>query len=249
MVNNYYCDRERNRCSDMETCKIKSKNTGILLIHGFGGSVSEVEPLGAFLREKGFTVLFTRLSGHGGSRAELRRTSGKAWIESAQRDLDALRQEADQVFILGFSLGGLIAVNLAVDNPVAGIATLNSPIYCWHKRQILRNTAQDLRSGGRAHIRHYLESTVKFPWQTLLNFQRVLHTTKGRLSELRCPLFIAQGLLDDTASPRSGDYILTHAGSKDKRLCRYSASGHLICHEPDSEALFRDLSDFIEARL
>lgn len=222
---------------------------GILLIHGFGGSVWEVEPLGAVLRKKGFTVLSTKLSGHGGSRSELRRASGKAWIASAQRDLDTLRQETDQVFILGFSLGGLIAINLAIDNPVAGIATLNSPIYCWHKRQILRNTVQDLRSGNRAHIRHYLESSVKFPWQTLLNFQRVLSTTKERLKELRCPIFIAQGVLDDTASPRSADYILAHAGSKDKRLCRYPASGHLICHEPDSEALFRDLSGFIEGLL
>lgn len=225
---------------------IKENSMGILLIHGFGGNVSEVEPLREFLSASGFRVVSTMLSGHGGTRAQLRCSGWQDWVASAQRDLDTLRRNTERVFIVGFSMGGLIAIHLAIDNPVIGIATLNSPIYCWHKRQILRNTIQDLKYGESGHLRHYLESGTKFPWRTLLNFQRLLHLTKERLMELTCPIFIAQGTLDDTVSPRSADHILKNTASEKKQLQHYYKSSHLICHGPDNDALFRDLKGFIE---
>lgn len=220
---------------------------GVLLIHGFGGDISEVAPLSDSLKARGYTVASAELRGHGGCRKELRASDWRGWVASAQEALEVLKQEADLIFIIGFSMGGLIAVNLAIDNPVMGIATLNSPIYCWHKRQIAKNTLEDLKQGSREHIRHYLASGVKFPWQTLLNFQRLLYHTKKRLKELQCPIFVAQGMVDDTVSPRSAAYIFRRVGSSEKRLRRYPHSGHLICYEPDSAQLFSDLREFIES--
>ncbi len=227
--------------------RVLASRPGVLLIHGFGGDVSEVAPLAAHLRQRGFTVVTPVLSGHGQGRRALGASGWRDWIASARAGLEALNREADRAVVIGFSMGGLIAVNLALAHPLAGIAALNSPIYCWNKRQILANVLQDLRAGSREHIRHYAASGVKFPLRTLAHFQRLLHATKGRLGAVGCPLFIAQGLLDDTVSPRSAAYLYRHAGSPAKTLRHYPGSGHLICHGPDSEALFRDLEAFLAA--
>lgn len=219
---------------------------GILLIHGFGGDISEIAPLAERLCRMGFAVSCARLHGHGGTRSDLRHTSWRLWLSSAQEAFNALKERTKAVFIIGFSMGGLIAINLAIDNPVFGIATLNSPIYCWNKRQILSNAIQDLHRGERAHLRHYLQSGIKFPWQTLLNFQRLLDTTKGRLPYMDTPIFVAQGLQDDTVSPRSAPFIMENVNAATRRLGSYPSSGHLICHGPDFETLLRDLCAFFE---
>jgi len=217
----------------------------VLLIHGFGGDVSEVAPLAAHLRHRGYRVATPVLSGHGQGRRALRASGWRDWIASARAGLEELRDETDRVVVIGFSMGGLIAANLALEYPLAGIAMLNAPIFCWNKRQILANVLQDLKTGRREHIRHYAASGVKFPLRTLAHFQRLLFSTKGRLRAVQCPVFIAQGLLDDTVLPRSGDYLYRHAGSTVKTLRCYPNSSHLICHEPDSEVLFQDLECFL----
>lgn len=220
-------------------------NPGCLLIHGFGGDVSEVKPLQSYLNEKGFTVKCSHLDGHTGVREDLRHVDCLDWIASAQDDLEDLKAECDCLFIIGFSMGGLIAANLAVNNKVVGIATLNSPIYCWHKRQILSNILQDLKQSKHGHISHYLESTVKFPIQALLQFNLLLKRTKVLLHYVKCPVFIAQALKDDTVSPKSAEYIRRQLGSDHKEVKYYEESGHLICHGPDRQVLFNDLHQFI----
>lgn len=219
--------------------------TGCLLIHGFGGDISEVAPLAQLLRDQGFTVRCFRLPGHTGERRDLKRADHMAWIASAQKELNTLQNSCGRVFIIGFSMGGLIAANLACENEVAGIATLNSPIYCWHKRQIFRNVLTDLKTGKRHYLPRYLHSAVKFPTRALMEFNRLLRITKKRLKDIPCPLFIAQGLEDDTVSPRSAAYILKAAGSPIKTICYYKHSDHLICRGHDLLALFRDLTGFM----
>ncbi len=221
------------------------KNTGCLLIHGFGGDLSEIDPLACLLKEQGFTIRCFQLPGHTGKRRDLGRADHLDWIAAAQNELEELQKSCEKVFIIGFSMGGLIAANLACDNTVTGIATLNSPIFCWNKRQILRNILKDFKSGEQDHLPRYLHSVVKFPLNALLQFNRLLRKTKKRLREVSCPVFIAQGLQDDTVSPKSAAYLLRTIGSHLKTIRYYKHSGHLICCGPDRYALFRDLMAFM----
>lgn len=218
---------------------------GCLLIHGFGGDISEIEPLESCLNDQGITVKCSELKGHTGLRRDLSQVEYLDWITSAQDDLDELGKGCNTLFIIGFSMGGLIAANLACNNRVAGIAMLNSPIYCWNKRQIISNIVHDLKNQQNSYISRYLHSTVKFPIRALLQFNLLLKRTKYLLGHLKCPLFIGQGLLDDTVSPKSAEYIRKNSGSSHKTVRYYRNSNHLICHGPDSRILFTDLMGFI----
>lgn len=49
------------------------------------------------------------------------------------------------------------------------------------------------------------------------------------IKNVRCPLFIAQALEDDTVKWKSADYIYKNAASEFKLIKYYKGSGHLIC--------------------
>lgn len=220
-------------------------HAGCLLIHGFGGDLSEIQPLESFLTSQGIVVQCVALPGHTGIRKDLGSADHLDWIASAQDALDTLQKRCDTPFIIGFSMGGLIAANLACDTRVAGIALLSSPIFCWDKKRILRNVLSDLKSRERSHIAHYLHSTVKFPLRALLQFNLLLKKTKKRLSLVTCPVFIAQGLLDDTVSPQSAEYLRRFTSASQKTVKYYARSSHLICHSADRQALFNDLLTYM----
>ena len=65
----------------------QKSSTGILLLHGLSGTPSEVNPLGDYLAERGFSVLGPWLKGHDSNPKDLAKTTWQDWAGSAQRGL------------------------------------------------------------------------------------------------------------------------------------------------------------------
>ena len=63
----------------------KGSNTGVLLIHGFTGTPSEVRLLGEFLKDKGYTVRGILLKGHGTTIEDMRKCGYRDWIKMPLR--------------------------------------------------------------------------------------------------------------------------------------------------------------------
>jgi carboxylesterase len=57
-----------------------------------------------------------------------------------------------------------------------------------------------------------------FPISALYNFKAVLIKTKPLLNQIGCPVFIAQGLRDDTVHKKSAEYIFENVSSKEKHI-------------------------------
>ncbi|HHY82372.1 MAG TPA: alpha/beta fold hydrolase [Clostridiales bacterium] len=220
--------------------------TGCLLIHGFGGDPSDVEPLADFLHQKGILVLCPTLKGHTGKRRDLRGVSYRQWIQSAEEGLKALSNQCDNLVLIGFSMGGLISVSLPHSNQVRGIVLLNTPIYPWNLKQIGLNIITDLRKRSYEHIRYYTSSIKKIPISATIEFLKFLNTAKHNFKQQKYPLFIGQALADDTVQPRSAEYIYHSCPIADKSLYYYGTSNHLICHSKAAPELFKDILMFIE---
>ncbi len=220
------------------------KKTGCLIIHGFSGGVYEVEPLAGYLAKEGFETVCPELKGHTGRRRDIAFVSYKDWIASAEEELVKLKSECEKIAMIGFSMGGLIAVNLALKHKPDVLVTLSMPIFHWDFSIIARNILEDFKAREASNLRRYVKSST-IPVTALLNFKALLQRTKGRLKDISTPIFIAQGLKDDTVQARSAEYIYRYTGSEIKELKYYNDSEHLICHGPDSENLFRDVAAFI----
>jgi len=103
-------------------------DTGILLIHGFTGTPYEMQNLSSFLNEKGYSTYSVRLPGSGTNIENMNRFEYKDWYDSLKYGYFALKNSCENVYIVGQSLGGLLASVTGYYNDVKGIALLNPAI-------------------------------------------------------------------------------------------------------------------------
>src|SRR5438270_14050723 len=71
--------------------------TGVLLIHGLGGTPLEVKSLGRSLIDTSATILCCQLAGHCGTEADLVATSWQDWYASVEEALARLEKDCDTI--------------------------------------------------------------------------------------------------------------------------------------------------------
>ncbi|GII59976.1 esterase [Sphaerisporangium krabiense] len=103
---------------------------GVLLCHGFTGSPQSLRPWAEYLAAAGLTVSLPRLPGHGTTWQEMNRTRWEDWYAELERAFESLRGRCAEVFVMGLSLGGCMALRLAeVHGPlVRGLVIVNPSI-------------------------------------------------------------------------------------------------------------------------
>lgn len=85
-----------------------------LLVHGFPGTPAELRALGGWLAARGFRVHAPLLPGFGADIPNLGKTRRAAWLGAARRAWEALREgQGAQTVLLGFSMGGALALQVA----------------------------------------------------------------------------------------------------------------------------------------
>jgi carboxylesterase len=109
----------------------KGGRTGILLIHGLGGTPVEVRFIAQGLARAGFTVLCCQLAGHCGTPDDLRKSTWRDWCASVEQAHDRLKAECDTIIAGGLSTGALLAIDLADKRPgeVHGLTLFSPSIY------------------------------------------------------------------------------------------------------------------------
>jgi len=223
------------------------KKVGCLIIHGFAGNLGEIEPLNKYLLSMGFITLCPKLEGHTGRKKDLAKTNYCQWIKSAEEGLLKLKEQCEEVILIGFSMGGLIAMNLSLKHRVIALITLSTPIYYWDIKRVALNIVDDFKNMSFVNSKSYIRAAIRIPFTAMINFKLFLSRTKPLVNKINCPIFVAQGLIDDTVQYKSAEYIYTKAASKIREVRYYDNSKHIICCSEDKEKLFKDIMKFINA--
>ena len=87
--------------------------TGVLLIHGLGGTPIELKLVAKGLARNGFKVHCCQLAGHCGTTEDLVATNWQDWYGSVEQAFDKLRAECDTMVVGGLSMGAVLALHLA----------------------------------------------------------------------------------------------------------------------------------------
>jgi len=223
------------------------EKTKCMILHGFGGGVHEVEPLANYLTGLGYEVVCPVLKGHSTTRKEMRKATCKEWIASAEEVLLSMKETGGEILLIGFSMGGLIAFNLALRHNVRGIVTINTPIFYWNLYRVFLNLADDVKKRKSEHIRRYLKAKDNSPLLSMFQFLVLLHHTKPELEKIDCPLLIIQAEDDDTVRKKSVDYISGHVSSERKTIQYFHDGGHLIFLSPVAGQVMSCVSDFLQS--
>lgn len=225
---------------------------GCLLIHGFTGAPFEIQPLADYLRETTDWVISTpTLPGHGDT-LQLKGVSNKQWINHAEKELQLLLEKCDQVYVIGFSMGGLIAGYLATKYPIDKLVLLSAAAYYINLKQLLLDIKNMIKDGYQGNINEnelflrYKKKVVETPISATIEFRRLVNQIRPRLKDIKVPTLIVQGECDGIVPVKSANYIYETIDSKIKRMCLLPESKHHVCHSNNTEQLISEINAFLK---
>ncbi|MCT4586107.1 MAG: alpha/beta fold hydrolase [Peptostreptococcaceae bacterium] len=223
---------------------------GVLLIHGFGGNIDEIKYLNDYISNKNYNTLAVKLRGHTGSKHHLRNTNYKDWIDSVEEGFLKLKKENEKIIVIGFSMGGLLAIDLYSKNKecIDKIVTINTPIYIWNIKLIIKNILLDIKNKSKRHISKYLKGGNKYPLNALYNFNIFLLKTKEIIKHIDCEILITQATHDEVVNVKSAKYIFDRVKSENKQIKYYNDFEHVILNSISKEQISKDIFEFISEK-
>lgn len=227
---------------------------GCLLIHGFTGGPHDVEPLARYLKENtDWYVVTPTLPGHG-RKLRLKGIFYYEWVLSAEEELKELLQICDEVFVIGFSMGGMIASYLTVRFPVDKLVLLSAALYYVNPRQLgkdIKHMMKDAVTGSLFEnelFRRYQRKIAATPISATAQFRKLVNDLKKYLPNVLVPTLIVQGLNDGVVPPRAAQTLHDIIGSREKQLVFLEKAQHIICHCEENQQLFVDIVSFLLAK-
>jgi carboxylesterase len=229
-----------------------------LCLHGLTGTPWEVRSLGEALVARGIRARGPALPGHISTPETLAILGREAWVSSVHDEYRRLRTEHARVFVVGLSLGGLLALHLAAREPVDGLVVVGTPL---RLRQpipfllpLLKRIRPMLPKRGGSDIRD-AEARARHPGYAVMPLRSVHElvklqkTVREGLSKISAPILVAHGAHDSTADPRDAERIHGSVASEVREVAVFAESGHVVPVDNDAPELATRVSDFLLARI
>jgi esterase/lipase len=89
----------------------------VILVHGLSGSAFQLRDIGRFFQQQGFWVRAITLPGHGTVPGDLLKVKLNAWQQALEHAVKDLARQVSDIYVCGYSLGGALAVDLALRLP------------------------------------------------------------------------------------------------------------------------------------
>ena len=103
---------------------------GALLIHGISDTTYSLRDVAEFLNSECVLIRAMLLPGHGTRPGDLLRITKEEWIEAVDFGIRSLKNEVDYVYVVGFSLGGLLATHAATNHTdLSGLVLLSPSLH------------------------------------------------------------------------------------------------------------------------
>ncbi len=220
----------------------------VLLIHGFTGSPTEMAPMGQYLHKKGYTVYCPCLKGHGTSPEDMENTNWKDWVGTAESKLKEIQQKHEEIYVVGFSMGGCIALYLSMKYKFKAVASISAPVYLVDKKAYFTPILKYIRrfkiKKKKPNYDVDLFSYDKTPVKSVSSLLRLINLVRLNLSKVKIPALIIQGDNDNVVLPKSGEYIYKNIKSPVKKILNFPKRSHMITVENGREEIFKSIEEF-----
>ena len=225
-----------------------------LCLHGLTGTPYEVRSLAEAISAAGIRAVGPALPGHNETPERLAATSYTDWLEAAREEFHRLREDCRSVFIVGISMGGLLALALAEEEPVDALAVIGTPLvlrqpFAWliPLAKYLRPMSpkprgSDIRDPA-ARARH--PGYRVMPLSSVHELQCLQRRVRPRLARIHAPILVAHGGHDRTASPQDAVEIRDSVSSEIRESLLLAASGHIVPVDFDGPALAQAVAAFL----
>lgn len=235
----------------------------IVILHGFLGSPQQMRSLAELLyKDGGYSVLVPRLPGHGTSAEELKTLTAEWLISSLTNVLiknigkfqDVIKnrgkeRSAAPVVLLGYSMGGAIAIHLASRlTQVTHLVTLAAPIDTVHFGEHLVPFIERFLRNLWVHKTPCLGDYDRFPIHAVRIFSDTVRIAKESLPNVTCPALVVHALDDEVVPYPHSLYISMGLGNQihERRAVPLRSGNHQIHRDPHTNAVASHILTFLK---
>ncbi|MBD3178265.1 MAG: alpha/beta fold hydrolase [Candidatus Latescibacteria bacterium] len=232
-----------------------------MLIHGAGGSPAEMKNFGKYLFDQGHSVcavrlplntglknssltsyLRSRLTGrkeYGGiKRKSTNRNSWAASLSEVEVTYESLKRCSDNLSVIGFSFGGLLAMHLMKRYQVSRTVLVAPALYPRDRGGIRFNLM--LRA---------MPSLAEWADPVKFTIAELIARTRKLIDGIDQPFLMIQSMDDPVLSLKGYAFLKKHSRNRNSDFVLYEKGGHVLVNGDVADEVFRESEQFIRKNL
>lgn len=231
----------------------------VLLLHGGGDTPQTFRYLADALYARGFHVVAPLLPGHGRTLRDFARVTANDLTAAAASSYATLRASHEWVAVIGLSMGGALAAQLAADNASLPALGLVAPYLSMPKRiewaarlaPVWGVIAPAVSSGDGLSIRDPEERARGLAYGVftaagLVALRQTMRRGVASLARITAPTLMIQSREDNRIAAADAERSFASIGSRDKTLEWITGAGHVITVDFGRDAVNARLAAFME---
>jgi carboxylesterase len=232
----------------------------VLIVHGAGDTPQTVRYLAEELYANRYHVAAPLLPGHGRHVREFRRVSADAWRAAVSEAYASLAATHEWVGVVGVSMGGALAVDLAAQTPSLPALALVAPYlampprieraaqasWLWGFASPLVRSADGLSILDPVERERNLAYGV-FTASALRALRLTVRRAAAALPRVAAPTLVIQSRQDNRISPEAATRAFELLGAPERRLEWIEGAAHIITVDYGRDAVIAALIAWMNA--
>ena len=222
----------------------------ILMVHGFAGGVYDFEGLSHELAcINNYDVFTFTLPGHDGVFKE--KITYDLWIKKAEEQVEYIISKGyKKIYLIGHSMGGVIATHLAVKYPIIKKLVLAAPAFEYFGYEhgkisynsLIHKPTQIVKQYG---VRLALNRAFKLPLSCVAELKKLVITYYDAPKDIKIPTLILWGDEDNIVPKQSIEY-LEKTITVNKKIIFVKGSSHNLFKEDINNKLSKEIIKFFK---
>lgn len=236
----------------------ESGEPGCVLIHGFTGAPKEMRWMGEFLSRQGIHCLGIRLAGHATRPEDMLRARYTDWMASVEDGYHLLGGVTDRIYLVGLSMGGILALLMSTRLRVRGVVAMSTPYRLPFDYPALFMRALSLvvkfqpkgkeEPGATWFDKAAFAEHVSYPQnpvRSAAELQLLIQEMHKVLPHVEGPVLLMHSRNDSYVVPENLEQIYAQLGTSDKDRLYVTEAGHVITRDAARQEVFEAALGFI----
>ena len=220
----------------------------ILIIHGFAGGTYDQEKLANFLEKNSkFDVYTFTLPGH--EKWSFKTVKYQEWVDESEKQIKQLINYGyKEIYLIGHSMGGVIATHLATKYSQVSKIVLVAPSFKYLVSDEL-STVDKIKNSIEALKNHEADEVLtrflKLPLTSLNEFVKLVEEYKDEYLKLNISTMIVHGRKDTIVPIEGSEGLYNLIPAVDKKILYLDNATHDVFNE-NNEIVLKQIENFLK---
>lgn len=215
--------------------------------------------MGEYLHQQGYTCLGVRLAGHATRPEDMARSHWTDWTASVEDGYHLLRGVTDKIFLVGLSMGGVLALLMSTRLDVRGVVAMSTPsqlpkdhpIWLLQLIGLFRKyNPKNEEPGSGWFDKTAWQDHVSYPQnpvRSAAELKKLILEMRAALPEVNVPVLLMHSKDETYVLPDNMEIIYRElVNASDKTKLAITGSGHVLTRDASKEQVFKAALEFIQ---